>query len=638
MQYRIQNGGVQFGANVILENINFDIKNTEKIAVVGRNGCGKTTLLKLIAGEVELAKRDSDEDIFISKTGNPVIGYLKQMAFDDQSISMEDEVRKVFAPLILMKQDMEEKRKLMEEDPSEQNIKMFTALQDRFTYLGGYYYEKEYEVVLKQFGFSQEDKKKKLSEFSGGQQTKIAFVKMLLSKPDILLLDEPTNHLDILTTMWLEEYLKDYNRAVVIVSHDRMFMDHIADIVYEIEHKTATRYVGNYSQFIERKRLNYEKQQKDYEAQQKEIARLNELIDRFKNKPTKVAMTRSKLKQIEHMVKIEAPDKYDDKTFHASFQPSVETGKDVLSIRSLTIGYDAPLATISMELKKGKKYGIIGGNGIGKSTLLKTLIGQIPALGGEYQYGPKVEIGYFDQKMAQYTSDKQVIDDYWDEFPTLTQTEVRNELAAFLFSGDDVFKNVNMLSGGEKVRLALCKIFKRRPNVLLLDEPTNHMDILGKETLERMLDNYAGTLIFVSHDRYFVRRLADELLVFEEGHTEHYAYGYEEYVEKHAIRNENFKQKVLEPEKEIKKEIPDNSTEEKLKSYNPGKEESKRRRKVEKLEGQIAECEERMEQMKLELLNPAYASDYGKLQEIQNQIDTDEEKLYELMEQWEEFA
>lgn len=637
MQYKIQNGAVIFGADVILKNVNFEIKNTEKIAVVGRNGCGKTTLLKLIAGEVDLHKRDSDEDVFIVKSGNPEIGYLKQMAFEDKNVTMEEEVRKAFSKIITMQKELEEKRLAMENDPTEQNVKIYTALHDSFVYLGGYYFEKEYEIVLKEFGFSQEDKKKRLCEFSGGQQTKIAFVKMLLSKPDILLLDEPTNHLDMRTIEWLEQYLKDYKRAVVIVSHDRMFLDRIVDVVYEIEYKTPKRYVGNYSAFMEQKKLNYEKQLKAYKEQQAEIARLNEIVEKFKNKPTKVAMTRSKLKQIEHMDKIEMPDSFDTKSFRANLTPQVITGNDVLSVRNLVIGYENPLATISMEVKKGKKYGIIGGNGIGKSTFLKTLTGKVDALGGEFSFGPKVEIGYFDQQMAQYTSEKQVIDDYWDEFPSLTQTEVRNELAAFLFRGDDVFKRVDMLSGGEKVRLALCKIFKRRPNVLIFDEPTNHMDIVGKETLEQMLKEYEGTVLFVSHDRYFVKRIADELLVLEDGHVEYYTFGYEEYEEKNALRNAKYLEQMSfvkdggnASPKELKPEKP--------KNYNPGKEESKRRRKLEKLEGQIVASEEKLEQLKSELADPANASNYTKLQEIQEALEAEEEALLLLMEEWDEYA
>lgn len=363
--------------------------------------------------------------------------------------------------------------------------------------------------MFRQFGFSTDDKYRPLNEFSGGQQTKIAFIKLLLSKPDILLLDEPTNHLDISTIEWLEDYLKNYKKAVVIVSHDRMFLDKIVDVVYEIEYKVTKRYSGNYTKFMETKRVNYEKQKKDYELQQKEIARLETIVEKYKNTPTKVAMTRSKKKMIEHMDKIESPDRFDTRTFHANFKPNRETGKEVLRVTNLSIGYDKVLSTINMVQTRGQRIGIIGGNGIGKSTFLKTLMGMVPALGGTAAFGYQVDVGYFDQQMAQYSSKKNVLDEFWDEYPTLDQTEVRNSLGAFLFTQEKVFKTVDMLSGGEKVRLALCKIFKTKPNLLLLDEPTNHMDIVGKESLESMLLNFSGSVLFVSHDRYFVKQIAD---------------------------------------------------------------------------------------------------------------------------------
>ena len=511
MLYQICHGAVSFADEEILHDINFEIRNTEKIAVVGRNGCGKTTLLKLIHGDVELDKRDSDEDIFIAKAGNPQIGYLKQIAFEDPSVTLEQEVRKVFAPMERRKKELEAAAQALETDYSEEAVTRYTAMEEKFKEDGGYYFEKEYDVIIRKFGFSEEERKKPLSEFSGGQQTKIAFIKLLLSKPDILLLDEPTNHLDITTIEWLETYLKNYPKAVVVVSHDRMFLDNVVDVVYEIEYGTATRYPGNYSNFMERKKENYNKMMKDYNAQQKEIARLQRIVDRFKNKPTKVSMAHSKEKAIEHMVKLEAPDRFDTRTFHANFQPDKETGNDVLLVTNLAIGYDHPLSTVSFDLKKGEKLGILGGNGLGKSTLLKTLVGQLAPLAGEYNFGTNVQIGYFDQQMAMYSSRKTVLDDFWDEFPNLTETEARNALGAFMFTGEDVFKNIDMLSGGEKVRLALCKILKRRPNVLVLDEPTNHMDIVGKETLESMLKDFSGTLIFVSHDRYFVHKDAPHL-------------------------------------------------------------------------------------------------------------------------------
>ena len=394
MLYMINHGAVSYGANTILTNINFEINAGQKIAVVGRNGCGKTTLLKLIEGEVSLEKRDSDEDIYIAKSGNPVIGYLKQIAFADETISMETEVRKVFEPYREKQRELEAQRQIMESDPSELNIRIYTQMQEQFTDMGGYYYEKEYETMLRKFGFTEADKKKPLREFSGGQQTKLGFIKMLLSKPDILLLDEPTNHLDIETIEWLENYLKAYNRAVVIVSHDRLFLDRIVDTVYEIEYGITHRYSGNYTSFVEQKKAAWDKQEKDYQAQQKEIARLMEIVEKFKNKPTKVAMTRSKLKQIEHMEKIAPPQRYDLKAFHANFQPEVETGKEVFTARNLQIGYDRVLSEVNLTLERGQKLGIVGGgNGLGKSTFLKTMMWMIKPLGGEYQYGIRVQSG-----------------------------------------------------------------------------------------------------------------------------------------------------------------------------------------------------------------------------------------------------
>ncbi|MDD6338868.1 MAG: ABC-F type ribosomal protection protein [Butyrivibrio sp.] len=624
MLYQISNASVSFGDEDILDSINFEIRDREKIAIVGRNGCGKTTLLKLISGEIEFTKRDSDEDVFIAKSGNPEIGYLKQIAFEDPELSMESEIRKVFRSIEDMKKKLDGMAIALETDHSERAIKEYTDFEDYFTSIGGYYYEKEYETLIHKFGFCDADKNKPLKEFSGGQQTKIAFIKLLLSKPDILLLDEPTNHLDVETIEWLEGYIKNYPKAVVIVSHDRMFLDNIVDVVYEIEYHTTKRYKGNYSDFVRMKRENHEKLLKDYSAQQKEIARLQAIVDRFKNKPTKASMARSKLKAIEHMVKIDRPDEYDNKTFHTNFQPESVTGNDVLFVKDLSIGYDHELSRINIDIKKGDKLGILGGNGLGKSTFLKTIVGNIPPLQGEYRFGTGVEIGYFDQQMAMYSSDKTVLEDFWDEFPSLTQTEIRNMLGAFLFSGDDVFKKVNMLSGGEKVRLALCKIFKRRPNVLILDEPTNHMDIVGKETLESMLKDYKGTLIFVSHDRYFIKQVSQRIMAFEHGNTSVFNFGYEEYLEKKqsAETANNIVTTVEKSEPRV--------------NNNPGKERSKLERKQKKLEEKLESAENRISELKGQLLNPDIQSDYMKLSEIQTLIDEIEEETLADMAEWDE--
>lgn len=647
MLYQINNGAVELGAELILKKINFEIRGTEKIAVVGRNGCGKTTLLKLISGEVDLLKRDSDEDIFIAKSRNPEIGYLKQMAFDDPTITVDEEIRKVFRPFLLMQERMEyllEEMNGVDDSLHEREIKEYTALQEEFESIGGYYYEKEYDTMFRQFGFRTEDKYRPLNEFSGGQQTKIAFIKLLLSKPDILLLDEPTNHLDISTIEWLEEYLKNYKKAVVIVSHDRMFLDKVVDVVYEIEYKVTKRYPGNYSKFMEIKRANYEKQKKDYELQQKEIARLEMIVEKYKNTPTKVAMTRSKKKMIEHMDIIEAPDRFDTRTFHANFKPNRETGKEILRVDNLEIGYDKILSKINMLQTRGQRIGIIGGNGLGKSTFLKTIVGLLPPLGGGYSYGYQVDVGYFDQQMAQYSSKKTVLDEFWDEYPTLDQTEVRSSLGAFLFTQEEVFKTVDMLSGGEKVRLALCKIFKTKPNFLILDEPTNHMDIVGKESLEAMLKDFPGSVLFVSHDRYFVKQIADSLLVFEGDTVTYVPYGYEEYMERKngtyaaSVDQAIFAAKEAKLNAQKKEaEVPENTPIQKGKeSYNLGKERSRLEKKVKRLEEQVSELEELIDAKKEELLRPEYASNYAKLEEISAEIEEKEMELLELMEEWDE--
>lgn len=675
MLYQISNGAVAFGDDVILHSIDFEIRNTEKIAIVGRNGCGKTTLLKLISGEVEMEKLDSDESAFIAKAGNPEIGYLKQIAFDDPDVTLEQEVRKCFVKMDERKAELARAAAELEHDYSDEKVSRYTAMEEAFKDDGGYYYEKEYEVMIRKFGFSDDERKKPIRDFSGGQQTKIAFIKLLLSKPDILLLDEPTNHLDVTTIEWLEGYLKSYPKAVVVVSHDRMFLDNVVDVVYEIEYGTARRYPGNYTNFIARKKENYDKQMKDHIAQQKEIERLQRMVTRFKGKPTKTAMAQSKQKAIDRMVIIEAPDKYDNKTFHANFQPEKETGNDVLYTSELAIGYDHPLSVVSLDLKRGEKLGILGGNGLGKSTFLKTIVGKIPALSGEYRFGTNVQIGYFDQQMAMYTSNKTVLDDFWDEYPNLTETEARNALGAFLFSGEDVFKNVNMLSGGEKVRLALCKILKTRPNVLVLDEPTNHMDIVGKETLESMLKDYKGTLIFVSHDRYFVKKVATQLLVFEDGTTNLYQFGYEQYQEKldreasesknvyrgnaifgGAISQNGSSQTGSDANRSTSQNAAAGNVGESTNAnsaaqaggmavsstgkayYNPGKERSKIQKKVKKAEEDLAVKEAKLDELKAELMKPEYQSSYSKLTEIQNEIDALEEEILIDMEAWEELS
>ena len=621
MQLKIQNGVVELSGEPILKSVNFEINDQSKIAVVGRNGCGKTTLLKLISGEYSLNKIDSDTDSFFAVSGKPKIGFLSQMTFEDDSRTLLEEVRSAYSEILSLKAQLEESERVMNQNQTEENIKTYTNLLDTFNNLGGFYFEKEYEGAIKKFGFTEAEKHRPLSEFSGGQRTKIAFIKLLLSKPDILLLDEPTNHLDIEAVSWLEDYLKKYKKAFVVVSHDRMFLDNVVNTVYEIEYGKTYKYSGNYTKFAAAKKELRLRQQKEYEAGQKEIERLENLVERFRYKATKAAMAQSKLKQLEKMEITDSPERYDLRTFHADFTPLDIGVKDVLSVRDLCVGYEKPLSTVNLEMKRGNKVGIIGGNGLGKSTFIKTLMGEVPKLAGEYKFGPRVQIGYFDQQMAQYSSNDTVLQDFLKEFPTLTDFEARSNLGAFLFSGEDVFKTVNMLSGGERVRLALCKIFKRRPNFLILDEPTNHMDIVGKETLEDILKQFEGTVLFVSHDRYFIKEISDSLLVFEKDGVKFLEYGYSQYLE-------------MQNRPALKTETPEKPKPKKT-FTTPLKEISKKERAIKKQEEKIALLEEKIDGISLELGLEENLSDYLKLSELQKELEEVRTELDIALNEWE---
>ena len=627
MNYKIINGSVSFGADTILEEINLEIKDKDKIAIVGRNGAGKSTLLNSIINNNMLEEGIGEEKFNIYKQGNPNIGYLKQINFENSNLTMLEEILKVYENIIKLEEKISELANKLQISSDEYLIKQYTNSLEKFEILDGYTYKKEYEIAIKKFGFSEEDKKKKINEFSGGQKTKIAFLKLLLSKPDILLLDEPTNHLDITAIEWLENYLKNYPKAVVIVSHDRMFLDRIVNKVYEIEYGKLTEYTGNYSEFEKQKRNNYEKQLKDYEYQQAEIKRLKAIADRFRYKPTKAKMALSKLKKIEQMVIIEEPNKYDLKTFHANFNIEVESGKMVLTAKNLEIGYDKPIQNVTFELYKGQKLGIIGENGIGKSTLLKTLNGNIQKLGGKFEYGYHVVKGYFDQQMEFLNTENTVFDEISNTFPNLTTTQIRNILGSFLFSGDDVFKKIKVLSGGEKGRLQLCKILKLGPNLLLLDEPTNHMDIVGKESLENILKEYKGTLIFVSHDRYFVNKIADSLLIFEKNKVTYFNGNYEEYTRKRMEQEEKIND-------QINKKETTNFTK-KENSYFLNKEKSKIKNKISKIEREIEQIESEKKQIEEQMQDEENCTDYLKLKELQENLQKLNEEIENKMVEWE---
>ncbi|MEG0736546.1 MAG: ABC-F type ribosomal protection protein, partial [Longicatena sp.] len=528
MLYQIHKGSKYYGGNTIFEDIQFEIKNTEKIAVVGRNGCGKTTLLKSISGVESLDRGE------IHASNDTSIGYLAQTTFSDEDALVQDELEHAFDHIKAMEKQLMALTDKMAMDHSEETLDAYAKLQQRFEELGGYTYHSELMSVFSRFGFIEEDLQRKISTFSGGQKTRLAFVKLLLSKPDILLLDEPTNHLDIDTIEWLENYVKRYPKAVVMVSHDRMFLDDVVDVVYEIEYGVMRRYPGNYTNYVNTKKSDIELQKSAYVRQQKEIERLETLIEKFRYKKNKAAFAQSKIKYLDRMDRIDDP-KNDQRTFHARFEPKVRGGKRVLEVKDLEIGYDHPLCKVDLEVLQSQRIAIIGPNGMGKSTLMKTLMEQIPALAGSYLLGHQIEVGYFDQELAQFDSNNTVLEEVWNDYPDLTRTEVRTALGCFLFNGDDVFKTVDCLSGGEKVRLSFVKLMLSHPNFLMMDEPTNHLDLIGKEALEESLREYEGTMLFVSHDRYFISKLATAILVIDDGKAQFFPLTYSEYMNKEPI-------------------------------------------------------------------------------------------------------
>lgn len=533
MYYKISNGSVTLGANTILEDINFYVKDNDKIGIVGRNGCGKTTLLKAITNEYTLS--DGYDDLKIESSNDFKIGYVKQNITDNLNMKMIDYIKESNSDILEIENKLNSLEQKLSSSYSEQILTKYNDLQNEYIYKGGNTYKKEYEIALKKFGFTVIDKEKLLNEFSGGQLTKLSLIRLLLSKPDLLILDEPTNHLDINSIEWLENYLKNYKKSIILVSHDRMFLDNICNIIYDIEYGELKRYVGNYSSFVKKKEQDYEKQLKDYEYQQKEIKRLQYIADRFRYKPTKAKMAMSKLKQIEKMIKIDKLNKSNTKTFKIKLKTEENSYRDVLKVKNLSIGYDKELCKLSFNLERQDKLGIIGENGIGKSTLIKTLTGLIPPLSGKYIYGDRVSIGYFSQNFENLDNNNTVYEEIDKTYHSMTPNEIRTLLGSFEFTGEDVFKKINDLSGGEKVKLSLCKILNNKPNLLILDEPTNHLDIISKDTIEKILTNYNGTIIMVSHDRYLINNVCNKLLVFENKEAKLYNYEYKEYLEKRKV-------------------------------------------------------------------------------------------------------
>ena len=626
MRIEIINGSVEYDGNTVLSEINFSVSDKEKIALVGRNGSGKTSILKCISGEVPLVSGTGDEKFSFSISGAPKIGYLQQVSLNDE-LTLRQEILSAYKDVVGLENKLQILLDKMSENPSDENVGAYSRAMERFENIGGYLYKKEYLTAVSKFGFSAEDLDKKLSCFSGGQRTKIALMKLLLEKPDVLLLDEPTNHLDIAAVEWLEGYLKNYKNSVVIVSHDRMFLDRIVGVVYEIEYGVTTRYKGNYTAFLAQKQQAYDKALKDAKWKSAEIDRLRKIVERFRYKATKAAMAQSKLKEIERLGTVETPRRFDTSTFASSFQPEYESVRDALFVKDLVFGYDKPLGEISLAVERGQKIGVIGSNGTGKSTLLKTITGLIPPLSGDVRFGVKTRVGYFDQTIAATKSELSVLEDFRAEFPELNDGEIRKTLGGFLLSGDDVFKCVKDLSGGEKVRLALSKIFRRRPNFLILDEPTNHMDIIGKETLEKLLMDFSGTVIVVSHDRYLINRVAKSLIVFENGGVRYFDGTFDEYEEREK-----------ETAEEVAKEKPEKTKKTGGERYVESKEEARRKHRVEFLETKITALEEELSRAQAKLDDETVNTDYKKVMAVEEEIKTIEEKLDPLITEWTELS
>lgn len=623
-----------YSGTPILENVQFEVKKGERIAVVGRNGAGKSTLLKIIADEIDF---DGGE---IHKPQSVVLGYFAQSSHVHSDDTIYNEMLKVFAETIKLKGQLEELSiKMAEEDPSsEQYLKIiehYQNLNHRFELMSGYTYESEINNILNRFKFNEIGFDQKISNLSGGQKTRLALAKLLLQKPDVLILDEPTNHLDIDTIEWLEGYLKKYSGAVVIVSHDRYFIDQIATTIYEIEYRKCTKYKGNYSDYMDQKAVAYASLMKQYEKQQKEISKMEDFISRniVRASTTKRAQSRRKL--LDKMDRIEIP-KINDKSIGITFEIDRRSGNDVLKVENLTVGYLDQIISdhLDFHINRLDRVALIGPNGIGKSTILKTIAGDLPKISGEVYYGKSLDMGYFDQEQANLTSNNTVLNEVWNYFPTRLEKDIRTLLGNFLFTGDDVFKTVNQLSGGEKVRLTLCKLMLQKNNFLLLDEPTNHLDIDSKEMLELSLEDYEGTVFFISHDRYFIDKIATRILEVTPHGVVSYLGNYSDYIEK--------KQQLAELEAAKLAEESNTTTTNNVTDYQKQKEqrrlEQQRKRQLEDIESKIAAYEEELEYKKAELFQEEVYLDTQKSAKVQARIEELEELIMESMETWEELS
>jgi ATP-binding cassette, subfamily F, member 3 len=630
-----------FAADLILSNIKFEIQTHDRIALVGRNGAGKSTLLKIIAGY------ESHESGEIIRPKGTTIGYLAQNTGLESEKSIWDEMLSVFAHLQNMEKDlrklelkMSDSDILTNETEYDRVLKEYDLLQVQFKEKGGYQYEADIRSVLHGLNFHSFDYSTKISTLSGGQKTRLALAKLLLTRPDILILDEPTNHLDIDTLSWLEQYLQGYDGAILIVSHDRYFLDKVVNQVYEISRHQLVKFPGNYSSYLEQKAANYERDLKLFEKQQDEISKLQDFIQRNLARASTTKRAQSRRKQLEKIDRMDRP-LGDEKSASFSFQIDRQSGNDVLKATSLAIGYQDDIVSenISFNLSRGDSTALVGPNGVGKSTLLKTIVDKLPAIAGNIHNGSNVSIGYYDQEQAELSSNKKVLNELWDEYPLKTEKEIRTVLGNFLFSGDDVLKIVTTLSGGEKARLALAKMMLQKSNFLILDEPTNHLDLDSKEVLENALIDYPGTILFVSHDRYFINRIATKVIELDKKGATEFLGDYDYYIEK-KLEQEELKVLAAQTAKASASDS-DPSKQDKT-AYQQDKEakklERQRKRRMEEVEAAIEELELEVSEYEALLCDPNVFGDHEKAVEINNKIEAAKEKLEQLMEEWTELA
>ncbi|OTY12563.1 ABC transporter ATP-binding protein [Bacillus thuringiensis serovar navarrensis] len=625
-----------YGAETILANIKLEVQTKDRIALVGRNGAGKSTLLKIIAGELS---HDGGE---IIKPKDVSMGYLAQNTGLETSLTIWDEMLTVFTHL----QQMETKlRRLEQEMGKEENFSNaaiyeklladYDQLQLDYKDQGGYQYEADIRSILSGLGFPVETHQTKISTLSGGQKTRLALGKLLLTRPDLLILDEPTNHLDIETLTWLEQYLQGYPGAILIVSHDRYFLDKLVTQVYEISNKESRRFFGNYSKYLDSKSALYEQEMKRYEKQQDEISKLEDFVQKNIARASTTKRAQSRRKQLDRMEVLTRP-LGDSKSASFHFDIEKQSGNDVLQVKDATIGYyqEPIIEHVNMRLTRGDSVALVGPNGIGKSTLLKSIVNKLQLLHGNVAFGSNVSVGYYDQEQANLTSSKRVLNELWDEYPLQPEKEIRTILGNFLFTGDDVLKPVSSLSGGQKARLALAKLMMQKSNLLILDEPTNHLDLNSKEILENALIDYPGTLLFVSHDRYFINRVTTTVVELSTEGAQEYLGDYDYYVEK---KNEMIERAELEQEDEVP--VQKVVAQEKL-NYLEEKErkqlERQRTRKIEELEQNIVGLEEEIATLEDQLCLPEIYADYEKASEITTKKQTLQEQLEACMAEWEE--